>query len=94
MSVSTDGDDFDESEWNMNLPFSVDKYFNDTIIDKKTGYVVKFGKKKTFVEKLNSLSKNKKKLIELGINAKKNYDIRHNLKNNTKKLYKLYKFLT
>ena len=30
MSVSTDGDDFDESEWNMNLPFSVDKYFNDT----------------------------------------------------------------
>lgn len=72
----------------------LDKYFNDTIIDKKTGYVVKFGKKKTFVEKLNSLSKNKKRLIELGINAKKNYDKRHNLKNNTKKLYKLYKFFT
>ena len=23
----------------------LDKYFNDTIIDKKTGYVLKFGKK-------------------------------------------------
>ena len=71
----------------------LDDYFNDTIIDKKTGFVLKFGNKKTFIKKLYILSKNKKKLVELGINAKKNYDIRHNLKSNTNKLYKLYKSL-
>ena len=71
----------------------LDKYFNDTIIDKKTGYVLKFGEKKSFIKKLYNLSKNKKKLIELGINAKKNYNIKHNFKKNTKKLYTLYKSL-
>ena len=69
----------------------LDQYFNDTIIDKKTGYVLKFGEKKSFIRKLYNLSKNKKKLIELGINAKRNYNIRHNLKKNTKKLYIFYK---
>ena len=66
------------------------QYFNDTIINNKTGYVLKFGDQKSFIEKLYFLSKNKKKLIQLGMNAKKNYNIRHNLKNNTKKtLYAL-----
>ena len=38
----------------------LDDYFNDTIIDKKTGFVLKFGNKKTFIKKLYILSKNKK----------------------------------
>ena len=69
------------------------QYFNDTIINNKTGYVLKFGDQKSFIEKLYFLSKNKKKLIQLGMNAKKNYNIRHNLKNNTKKLCTLYRSL-
>tara|TARA_A100001015_G_scaffold236692_1_gene269025 strand:+ start:9321 stop:10478 length:1158 start_codon:yes stop_codon:yes gene_type:complete len=68
----------------------LDKYFNDTIIDKKTGYVLKFGKKKSFIKKLYSLSKNKKKLYQLGINAKKNYYLRHNLIKNSNKLSNVY----
>jgi glycosyltransferase involved in cell wall biosynthesis len=71
----------------------LDQYFNDTIIDKKTGYVLKFGEKKSFIKKLYNLSINKKKLIELGINAKKNYNIKHNIKKNTKKLNTIYKSL-
>jgi len=68
----------------------LDKYFNDTIVDKKTGYVLKFGNKKSFIQKLYNLSKNKKKLHQLGINAKKNYYLRHNLIKNTNKLSKVY----
>ena len=30
LSMSQGSNDFDESSWNMDIPFSVDKYFNDT----------------------------------------------------------------
>ena len=71
----------------------LDHYFNDTVIDKKTGYVLRFGDKKSFIKKLHYLSKDKKKLSQLGNNAKKNYNLRHNLINNLTKLSKLYKSL-
>ena len=71
----------------------LDQYFNDTIINKKTGYVLKFGEKELFIKTLKNLSNNKKKLLQLGVNAKKNYDLRHNLTKNIDKLSKLYKSL-
>lgn len=71
----------------------LDQYFNDTIINKKTGYVFKFGEKELFIRTLKNLSNNKKKLLQLGVNAKKNYELRHNLTKNLDKLSKLYKSL-
>lgn len=71
----------------------LDQYFNDTIINKKTGYVFKFGEKELFIRTLKNLSNNKKKLLKLGVNAKKNYELRHNLTKNIDKLSKLYKSL-
>ena len=71
----------------------LDQYFNDTIINKKTGYVFKFGEKELFIKTLKNLSNNKKKLLKLGVNAKKNYELRHNLTKNIDKLSKLYKSL-
>ena len=58
----------------------LNKYYDDTIINKITGYVLKFGDKKNFINKLSYLSKNKKKIQELGFNAKKNYNRKHNSK--------------
>ena len=71
----------------------LDQYFNDTIINKKTGYVFRFGEKELFIRTLKNLSNNKKKLLKLGVNAKKNYELRHNLTKNIDKLSKLYKSL-
>ena len=71
----------------------LNKYYDDTIINKITGYVLKFGDKKNFINKLSYLSKNKKKIQELGFNAKKNYNRKHNSKKNLNNLYKLYNSL-
>ncbi len=68
----------------------LNNYYNDTIIDNKTGYVVKFGNIKKFIKKLTYLNRNKNKLKQLGIHAKKNYNLRHNSINNFSKLSKLY----
>ena len=67
------------------------EYFKDTIINNKTGYVLKFGDKKNFIKKLEFLNKDTKKLNELGLNAKKNYHSKHNVINNTQRLLKIYK---
>ena len=71
----------------------LNKYYDDTIINKITGYVLKFGDKKNFINKLSYLSKNKKKIQELGFNAKKNYNRKHNSKKNLNNLSKLYNSL-
>lgn len=78
-----------------NIPSLVclNQYFNDTIVDKKTGYVLKFGDKNLFIRTLKNLSMNKKKLLQLGVNAKKNYDLRHGFTKNIDKLSNLYKSL-
>ena len=64
--------------------------FYDTIKNKKTGYVVKFGDKKLFVNYVLKLYKNRKLLNKLGNNAKKNFIKIHNTKKNLHKLDQIY----
>jgi len=65
-------------------------YFNDTIQDKKTGYVIKFGDTKKLLKLLYFLKKNRSKINILGKNAKKNFDLKHNANINLKKLTDIY----
>ena len=65
-------------------------YFNDTIQDKKTGYVIKFGDKKKLLKFMYFLEKNRFKINILGRNAKKNFDLKHNTNINLKKLTDIY----
>lgn len=64
--------------------------FYDTIKNKKTGYVVKFGDNKLFVNYVLKLYKNRKLLNKLGNNAKKNFIKIHNTKKNLHKLDQIY----
>jgi glycosyltransferase involved in cell wall biosynthesis len=66
------------------------KYHNDTIIDNKTGYVVRFGNLYDFVKKTEYFCKNKIKINTLGKNAYINIVNVHNKKKNINKLKKIY----
>ena len=62
----------------------------NTIQDKKTGYVIKFGDKKKLLKFMYFLEKNRFKINILGRNAKKNFDLKHNTNINLKKLTDIY----
>jgi len=64
--------------------------FSDTIQNNKTGFVIKFGNKKMFVNYLLRLYKNKKLLNNLGKNARKNYIKTHDTKKNLNKMDKIF----
>ena len=68
----------------------IKNYFNDTIINKKTGFILKFGDQKKMLKIFNYLEKNRSKIRSLGINAKKNYLLRHDTKKNVNFLSNLY----
>lgn len=65
-------------------------YFNDTIIDKKTGYVIKFGNVNQMIKLFHYLERNRFKIIEMGNNARKNFNYNHNVNKNLKKIIKIY----
>ena len=65
-------------------------YFNDTIIDKKTGYVIKFGNVNQMIKLFHYLERNRFKIIEMGKNARKNFNYNHNVNKNLKKIIKIY----
>lgn len=66
------------------------KYYNDTIINNKTGKIIKFGDIHAFKKNINYFFNNKKKLKLYGIRALKNFKKVHNKEKNLKKLINLY----
>lgn len=65
-------------------------YYSDTIVNQKTGFVIKFGDTKKMLKLFNSFKRNRIKIILMGKNARNNFDLRHNANNNLKKLTKIY----